>query len=88
MEDRAPPVRRRTAPLAAEARERLIAELDGVRRRICAYGPGAVTCDCKHGLVPTAGGWRPEFLGGECTGCPELRDLVRELQAEAVADAG
>lgn len=58
--------------------EAIAAALEVVRRRICAYGPDATTCDCKYGrgrqlteehVVP----------GSEQTGCPELRSAIWHL---------
>ena len=48
----------------------LASALEAIRRRVCAYGGGHPTCDCKYGL---AVGVKP---GSEQTGCPELRAVI------------
>lgn len=51
-------------------RQRLYLALESARRVICAYGQDP--CDCKYGIDRDVG------LVSERTGCPELRDLIRE----------
>ncbi len=49
--------------------------LEGVRRRVCAYGSqGTQTCDCKYGMTAD-----DERFGSERTGCPELRCVIEGL---------
>lgn len=59
---------------------KLAAALELVRRRICAYGPLATTCDCKYGLgkyiLPKGD---PGYVNSEETGCPELRSVIQLL---------
>lgn len=51
----------------------LATALEAVRRRICAYGPQARTCDCKFGISLDGIGY------SEQTGCPELREMIHRL---------
>ncbi len=63
----------------------LAAAVEAQRRRVCAYG-GYDPCDCKYGAGLSLVGGR---AGGEVTGCPELRSVVRMLlhPEDAEADA-
>jgi hypothetical protein len=80
---KADPTKRRPGIHTPMLRDRLIEALEEARRKVCVYsGP---TCDCKYGLVP--GGFEPSLLSDECTGCPELREMIRDLRTEAAVDA-
>jgi hypothetical protein len=60
----------------------LAAALELIRRRVCAYGPNAKTCDCKYGLgLRLLDGDASTYSGlsSEQTGCPELRELIHKL---------
>lgn len=53
--------------------ERLLAILETLRKRLCAYGGGA-PCDCKFAFV------QKDLGTSECTGCPEIyqaMDIIR-----------
>lgn len=66
-------------------RDRMVAALEQARLAVCAYG-GQPTCDCKFGLVP--GGFDPLVISDEHTGCPELRQMIRALEAVDVERDG
>ena len=51
-------------------RQQIYAALETARRALCPYSRDP--CDCKYGIQK---GGR---AGSERTGCPELRDLIRE----------
>lgn len=72
----------------------LAAALEMVRRRICAYGERATTCDCKYGVGQhITGGARisgitgKPYISSEATGCPELRSAIRLLLHGAEEEA-
>jgi hypothetical protein len=77
VEDLAPPpMKRELADIRRDIdfdyRSRLYLLLEEVRRQVCLYSRDP--CDCKYGLRgPTRHGF------GEQSGCPEIRDLIREL---------
>lgn len=69
--------------------EELAQALEAVRRRICCYNMGQkpsrdVRCDCKYGLSidKLVSGEEDYPLGGEQTGCPELRAVIYKLLHE------
>lgn len=75
------PRRRLHSEASVRVTQRLITELEATRRKVCPY-PGP-TCDCKYGAFP--GGeprFQPKRLGDEHNGCPELREMIRALQAD------
>lgn len=81
---KADPARRKPTYCTNDNRRALIAALEAARKAVCGYaGP---TCDCKYGLVP--GGAEPYGLGSEETGCPEIRDLIRLVNAELIVSEG
>lgn len=59
---------------------RLYSVLETARRSICCYSGDP--CDCKYGRTADT---RPS---SEATGCPELRDLIRQLTGISVFNHG
>jgi hypothetical protein len=59
----------------------LVRSLETLRRGLCAYGPTAVTCDCKFLDIPPD---KPR--NNEQTGCCEIRQAIRIItdQRESV----
>jgi hypothetical protein len=60
--------------------ERLLANLEALRKRLCAYG--GAPCDCK--FAQTAG---DRYVSSEVTGCPEIYQAMDIIRAESGAVA-
>ena len=58
--------------------ERLLPVLRDMQNQRCVYGTtegDGRMCDCKYG-------WTPGTRNSEQTGCPELRQVIRTIEAQ------